>query len=206
MERQDSDPAFLNAFLRCFYASYNCYHLYPEPTGPLEVDHFFEVQHIVNLLLQRTTIGNRTFEPLLDRNCWYNCPVGQLIDLATSVSDHRNCFRIEKSLNQAKKRIELGAYEAGSSRDPRIQTYLRKTTKAPTTGGQGPTVESELRALVHVMRTRNSIYPDLTRGVGERLWALMGWDSPPATRPRKRGVDIATGRPGPTLNQRYRQS
>lgn len=70
-----SDPAVLNAILRTYYSNSNYNTLAPPAIPPVEIDHFFEVQHIVALLQQNP--------PLIDPNSWYNVPIGQFVDLAT---------------------------------------------------------------------------------------------------------------------------
>lgn len=156
-----SDPAVLNAILRTYYSNSNYNTLAPPAIPPVEIDHFFEVQHIVALLQQNP--------PLIDPNSWYNVPIGQFVDLATFVNDHRNLFQITKAENQAKKNIPLNQYPNNVT----IRMYL--THQVKNRQGALVTVESLVQEMVREMRGRNTPFSQLTRGVGTRLCTLMGW-------------------------------
>ncbi|KAF8533617.1 hypothetical protein BDD12DRAFT_810024 [Trichophaea hybrida] len=155
------DPAVLNAILRTYYSKSNFNTLAPPANPPIEVDHFFEVQHIVALLKQNP--------PLINPNSWYDVPIGQFVDLATFVNDRRNLFQITKAENQAKKNIPLNQYPTNAT----IRTYLAHNVRNQQ--GTPVTVQSLVQEMAREMKDRNSAFPELTRGVGMRLCTLMGW-------------------------------
>ncbi|KAG8861913.1 hypothetical protein FRB96_002356 [Tulasnella sp. 330] len=155
-----SDPAILNAILRTYYSNSNFSPLIPPAIAPVEVDHFFEVQHMIELLFQHP--------PLLNPNSWYDVPIGQFVDLATFVNDHRNMFQITRAENQAKKLIPLAQYPHNAV----IQAYLARQVSFQ---GQVVTVLAMVQAMAREMRARNTPFGNLTRGVGTRLCAVMGW-------------------------------
>lgn len=155
-----SDPAILNAILRTYYSNSNFSPLIPPANAPVEVDHFFEVQHIIQLLEENP--------PLLNPHSWYEVPIGQFMDLATFVNDHRNLFEITRAENQAKKLIPLAQYPTNAT----IQTYLGRQVSFQ---GRTVTVRDMVRAMARDMRDRNTPFGELTRGVGARVCAIMGW-------------------------------
>ncbi|KAG5653693.1 hypothetical protein H0H81_011273 [Sphagnurus paluster] len=126
----------------------------PVQATPHQRDHFLEVQHIVDIVLNR--YGTE----------WYNLKMGLFIDLATFVSDHRNLFAINATLNQAKKTIPFVDYRV----DPTIQRYL-----AFQTGERWRTVEGSVKELVNDMVNRQGAFPDLTRFVGNSVKTMFRW-------------------------------
>ncbi|KAG2074707.1 hypothetical protein BDR04DRAFT_1092932 [Suillus decipiens] len=124
----------------------------PVQIQPLERDHFFEVQHIVTLIMED---GN-----------WMQTPIGQYIDLATFVNDVRNIFRIERALNQAKKNIPFNTYPNNAQ----IAAYRRFQVNL-----QNGTVDGEVRWLANEMATRQGANAALTQRIGRRIKQIMGW-------------------------------
>lgn len=149
------DNALLNAILRVYFSAADYNVLNPAAQPPTEIDHFWEVQHIVNII--RPEIGDN----------WYPMAIGEFMDLASFVNEHRNMFRITAADNQAKKAIPLNQYPTNQF----IRAYLDRRLQ----GAQYPTVQGSVQALVRAMRDRVSTYPRLTRLVGARLCDLMGW-------------------------------
>ncbi|KAL0954692.1 hypothetical protein HGRIS_003641 [Hohenbuehelia grisea] len=149
------DPALLNAILRVHFSSSDFNTLNPPAQAPVEIDHFWEVQHVVALII-----------PIIGDN-WYPLPIGEFMDLSSFVNEHRNMFQITRATNQAKKAIPLAQYP----NNPLIATYLNQRLQ----GAQFATVRDSVRALAQAMRNRQSVYPRLTRHVGTHLCNLMGW-------------------------------
>jgi hypothetical protein len=135
--------------------------LNPVPTGATEIDHFFEVQHVVALLFADPT--------LLTEGTWHRVPVAYFLDLSTSISGHMNLFRIAQPLNQSKKRIPWAAYAPGHGRHADIVTYLGYHLQ------DGGTVEDMVRNLAEGMARRKGPYAVLTRHVGRAICKHMGW-------------------------------
>lgn len=151
-----SDNRLLNAILRTHFspADYNL--LNPAAAPPVEIDHFFEVQHIADIIV-----------PLLGPN-WYDVPIGEFLDLSSFVNEHRNMFQITRADNQEKKNRErhpLDRYPV----DPFIRRYLDKRLRS------GITVRESVRPLAEAMRDRVSAHSRLTRHAGRVLCDLMGW-------------------------------
>lgn len=122
----------------------------PVQTPPIERDHFFEVQHVVNLIMED---GN-----------WMQTPIGQYIDLASFVNDRRNIFRIARTLNQAKKTIPFASYPT----DPQITNYRAFRL-------QSGTVDGDIKWLASEMATRQGANAALTRRIGGRIKQIMRW-------------------------------
>ncbi|KAG2116242.1 hypothetical protein BD769DRAFT_1486833 [Suillus cothurnatus] len=122
----------------------------PVQNLPIERDHFFEVQHIVTLIMED---GN-----------WMQTPIGQYIDLATFVNDVRNIFRIARDLNQAKKRIPFNTYR----NNIQIARYLGFNL-------QSGIVDGQVKWLAGEMATRQGANAALTRRIGVRIKQIMGW-------------------------------
>lgn len=154
------DNAILNDILRVGF-SRSDFNVIDNPVmaAPYEVDHFFEVQHVVSLLLQNH---------LIDPNSWYGEQTGYFMDLASFVNEHRNLYQISRAVNQAKKNIPLNQYRTNAT----ITTYLAYRVMK---GGQLVTVGSQVREMATQMRTRKTPYAKLTKAVGERLCTVMGW-------------------------------
>jgi hypothetical protein len=147
------DNALLNSLLRIYFAPSNFNLLNPAAPNPVEIDHFFEVQHVVDIIV-----------PVLGGN-WYTVPVGEFLDLSTFVNDHRNLFKIRQVDNQNKKTIPLNQYPTNAF----IAAYLGTAVQG------GGTVRDSVRALARAMRDRVSPYNRLTRVVGAQLCHVMGW-------------------------------
>ncbi|KAL7273039.1 hypothetical protein RUND412_004133 [Rhizina undulata] len=135
--------------------------LVPPAPRPVEADHFFEVQHIADLLLLNP--------PLINPNSWNQEPIGFFIDIASFVNEHSNLYEISRADNQTKKMIPLNTYRT----DPLIRRYLAYRVR--DWQNVLVTVGSQVQALARVMRDRNTPYGRLTRGVGARLCAVMQW-------------------------------
>ncbi|KAL7269901.1 hypothetical protein RUND412_007410 [Rhizina undulata] len=157
-----SDLALLNAILRISSTRSNFNTLVPPAPSPVEADHFFEVQHIADLLLN-------SHPPLINPNSWYEEHIGFFIDLASFVNEHRNLFEISRAENQTKKTIPLNSYRT----DPLIRRYLAYQVRDRQNALVS--VESQVQALARAMRDRNTPYGRLTKGVGTRLCAIMQW-------------------------------
>ncbi|KAL7629109.1 hypothetical protein AAE478_000628 [Parahypoxylon ruwenzoriense] len=155
-----SDNALLNDILRVGF-SRSDYNTVVDPVipDPKEVDHFFEVQHCVDILLN---------ERLISRENWYPEQIGYFMDLASFVNEHRNLYKISRAVNQAKKNIPLNQYRNNAV----IQAYLQYKV---ADGPNQVTVESQVRALATAMRARNTQWGKLTKGVGQSLCTAMGW-------------------------------
>lgn len=149
----DDDNAELNAIIRVHFKPSDFNILNPPAIPPVEIDHFWEVQHIVQLI-----------KPMIGEN-WYERRIGDFMDLSTFVNEHRNMFQITQADNQRKKNIPLANYP----RDAFIRTYLNRRLQS------GITVEDSVRELARAMRDRVSEYSELTRRVGRELCNLMGW-------------------------------
>ncbi|KAK0741577.1 hypothetical protein B0T18DRAFT_233317 [Schizothecium vesticola] len=147
------DNALLNAILRVGYTDANVNHLEHPAPPPIEIDHFFEVQHVVQIIL-----------PLLGPN-WYRGRIGEFMDLASFVNDRRNLFRITRDDNQRKRSILLRRY--------RRSIFIRRYLDSGLEGGG--TVRDSVRALARAMRGRQSAYSRLTNAVGTSLCRQMGW-------------------------------
>lgn len=80
------------------------------------------------------------------------------------INDLPNIFQIERALNQAKRTIPINSY----SNDPTIRRYMGFQV-------QGGTVLASVRAHAEAMRGRVSAYDTLTRMIGMRFTAVMGW-------------------------------
>lgn len=147
------DNAVLNAILRVYFSPSNYNNLNPAAPAPTEIDHFWEVQHIVDLI-----------KPVVGDN-WLLLPIGEFLDLASFVNDRRNLFKIKLADNQAKTQIPLSQYPTS----PFIRHYLNTNLQGAPFG----TVRESVRSLAEEMRRRTSTYPRLTRHVGEHLCTLM---------------------------------
>lgn len=147
------DNALLNNILRVHFSTSDFNTLAPAAQPPVEIDHFFEVQHIVNIII-----------PVIGSN-WYTLPIGQFLDLSSFVNEHRNMFQITRADNQQKKAIALAQYP----NNPFIAAYLNRQLLG------GGTVRDSVRALAQAMRARNTPHSQLTRHVGTQLCTLMGW-------------------------------
>jgi len=150
------DAALLNAILRVHFSAANYNNLNPPAAGATQIDHFWEVQHVVAII--RPTLGDN----------WFPLPIGEFMDLSSFVNEHRNMFLIEAAINQQKKHIPLAQYRPQAN-NPLITAYLNRNLQG------GGTVRDSVRALARAMRDRHSAYPRLTSLVGRELCALMGW-------------------------------
>lgn len=122
----------------------------PVQYRPTERDHFFEVQHIVTLIMEDGT--------------WLQTPIVQYMDLASFVNEERNLFRIEARFNQNKKSIPFNTYRNNAE----ITNYLLFRV------GNG-TVEDSVKALASAMVARQGANAALTRKIGARVKQIMGW-------------------------------
>jgi len=145
----------LNAILRVHFSSSNHNTLNPPALAPTEIDHFWEVQHIVDII-----------KPVIGEN-WYPLAIGEFMDLSTFINDRRNMFQVKCTDNQTKKFIPYNQYLT----NPFIRTYVNWNLQ----GGQFSTVEASVKVLALEMKYRSSVYPHLTRHIGEELCTLMGW-------------------------------
>lgn len=152
--------AHINDLIRIYSSRSNFQELAGGPTANFEIDHFFEVQHVAKLLFVE---GG----PLLEEE-WSDCPVGYFLDLSTNISGHANLFKIPKTQNQAKLRIDWAGY-APRTRKPEVTAYLAARTKT------GETVEQSVRRLAGEMAKRTGRYAHLTRWVGQRICKHMEW-------------------------------
>lgn len=150
------DAALLNAILRVHSSPHDFNILNPPAPTPTQIDHFWEVQIVVDII--RPRLGDN----------WYTVPIGQFMDLSSFVNEHRNMFRINAAVNQEKKAIPLAEYMP-QAHDPLITAYLDSQLQ------DGGTVRDSVRALAEAMRDRRATYANLTNFVGQELCNYMGW-------------------------------
>ncbi|KAK6948358.1 hypothetical protein Daesc_010124 [Daldinia eschscholtzii] len=165
---RDSTAAWCGHILRMDASPSNFYEFNPRATGPHEIDHFFELQHIVYLLF--------TPEGTLTVDNFHDVKLGYWIDLATAVNQRENMYKVSRTDNQLKKRITWAEYAPGQQ-NALIRTYLARVT-----GGYhhdhtkiGRTVEQQVRELAVAMARRKGPWSFLTRQVGQQICAHMGW-------------------------------
>ena len=149
-----------NIMIRSWATSSNFTILKPPATPPIENDHFFEVQHVVDFLFSQKG-------PLNAHN-FYSVPTGYWVDLSSRISGHNNIFAISEKKNQAKKKIDFASY-ASTRPNATIKSYLKLETR------EGKTVEAMLRVLVEDMVKFRVPFSYLTQIAGVYLGVHMGW-------------------------------
>lgn len=175
-----SNESVCNQLIRLWESQYNFNSLVPTPASPLDIDHFFEVQHVTGILFGPGS-------PLNEGN-FFTWQLGYWIDLSSFISGHNNLFQINRQDNLAKARIPWDMY-APVGRDPRIAAYLAKKTTT------GQTVQQIVQANVVAMARRASDFNTLTCFVGRQICAHMGWTwviSPPPKDLTKSPVNATT--------------
>ncbi|KAI0110488.1 hypothetical protein GGR51DRAFT_558133 [Nemania sp. FL0031] len=165
----DSTRAWCGHILRMDASPSNFYEFNPPATGPYEIDHFFELQHIVDLLF--------TPEGTLTIHNFQEVKLGYWMDLSTFVNQRENMYQVSKTENQQKKSIKWAKYAPGQQQDALIRTYLVRVTgghhRDPTKIGR--TVEQQVHELAVAMAWRTEPWSFLTRQVGQQICAHMGW-------------------------------
>jgi hypothetical protein len=159
-----SDAALCNDLLRTWTSQANFNQVFPTFAGAAQVDHFFEVQHVVNILF-----GSHD---LMTSGTFFKVPVGYFFDIATFISGRSNLFLISAADNQAKKNITWDKYRP-EVRPIFLQNYLKLHVG---TDNHGPTVFQTVQDLAVTMATRQGTYAYLTRAVGQAICQQMGFD------------------------------
>lgn len=149
------DNSLLNNILRVHFAASNYRAIQLRSNGPWEIDHFFEVQHVVDIIKRELHLN------------WYEMEIGYFLDLSSCINNRRNLFRIPRAWNQEKKKYPLAEYPTNYE----IETYL-----ITRLDGEEGTVEDSVRELVEDMKHRNTPFSHLTQAVGKALSRAMGWD------------------------------
>ncbi|KAL7629516.1 hypothetical protein AAE478_001037 [Parahypoxylon ruwenzoriense] len=156
------EMSVLNGVLRAYFrvGEYNeiefedypnhFFYQYPDPEDRWEIDHFFEIQHVVRIVWELVGIN------------WQQRPTVQYMDLSSFLNDYRNMYRIPRAANQRKKSVR---FDNRWLHDHLIQAYL--ACKVQDTGGQS--VSDLLKSLTREMRNRPGQNAELTRFVGEKL-------------------------------------
>jgi hypothetical protein len=155
------DGNLCNQLLRLWESRSNFNILNPLPTPPYQNDHFFEVQHVSDILFAP---GG----PLTDGN-FYDWQLGYFIDISSFISGHGNLFQINATDNQRKKQIPWSAYAPGAGRDPFITNYLAHNTMS------GETVLQLVQETAVAMANRPGTFNTLTMYVGQQICTHMGW-------------------------------
>ncbi|GKZ39910.1 hypothetical protein AbraIFM66950_001589 [Aspergillus brasiliensis] len=159
--------AVLNQVLRAYFPigeyneldantnnSHQFIHRYPDSRW--EIDHFFEIQHVVEIVWDKY------------KNEWQNFMVVELMDLSSFINDYRNLYIIPKMANQKKKGIKLQDYWL---KNELIASYLNCEVKNENYRN----VESLVKELARQMRDRKGDNGKLTRLVGEKLCKEMAF-------------------------------
>jgi len=125
----------------------------PVQAAPTERDHFIEIQHVVQIILDAY------------HTVWYQRPMGEFIDLATYISDKRNLFLVTRNLNQTKKNIPFEDYWENELIMLYEDFYINQEGSR--------TVRMAVRELLQEMANRVSEYPTLTRLVGREALHVL---------------------------------
>lgn len=164
----DSTKAWCNHILRMDFRSANFYKLDPPAPTPHEIDHFIEVQHVVDLLFtERGTLTVANF-PDVKLAYWIN--------LSTFVNQSENMYQISSANNQIKKGIKLVDY-LPANRNILIERYMDQKTVLYHQGSTqiGKTVGQQIKELAVKMAWYNKSHSFLTRQVGQQICELFGW-------------------------------
>lgn len=159
-----SSQALCNDLIRLWSSPSNFIALNPAAVTPTQIDHFFEVQHVVTILFSEHAV--------LTETNFFKVPVGFFIDLSTSISGHDNLFQISGADNTTKKAITWAQYTPGGNQSQFIQQYMARNT----TNNQDRTVGQTVQALAVAMANRIGTYAYLTRFVGQQICKKFNWD------------------------------
>jgi hypothetical protein len=167
------DNAMCNDLLRLWTSSSNFNQIFEGFAGAGQVDHFFEVQHVVNILFG-------SHGPLTS-DTFFRVPVGYFVDIATFISGRDNLFMISAADNQTKKNIPWDSYR------PDVQPiFLRNYLKKHVGTDDRLTVSQTVCKFAVAMAKREGPYAYLTRAVGQAICQQMEFKEGILTLPEHR--------------------
>lgn len=135
------------------------------------MDHFFEIQHIVDLLFSSGAVSEDHNSP----NWVFMRPLADFVNLSGAVSLPFNIYSINAAANNIKKSIPYAQYLPGPRQHPMVRAYLN--SEAVNGTGEKVKVVENLKSLALGMSMwPNATHVGLIATIGQRLCKDFGWN------------------------------
>jgi hypothetical protein len=135
-----------------------------------ELDHFFEIQHIVDSLFRSGVVCEDPRSP----NWVFKLPLADFVTLSGAVSLPFNIYSIDAAANGNKKHIPYANYLPGPQQHPMIRAYL--DSEAVNGDGDKVKVVDNLKSFALGMSMWPSEHAQLIITIGQMICRDFGWD------------------------------